>query len=351
MGYKLLHGPTFKSGSVEKKRKKTVETIYRLDSADDVDAFLATRKKQGGTVVFRRGIYSYYYSIDSISVDRRPPLRDGGLQIAETMTLSTLTRAKGPTPPWELSPYNYRDGASLVEESTAQFYPGVGDPIFPNGVNDGVARDFVNTAGVMLEGSATRSLFSFSFSYNLPAEVEASRFWRAVGKVNASTITVCGMTFGPRELKIEKLDRTFCTTDDEVTDVNGTVTKIVWKYWRVDAEFLADPRTFDQRFLNVGTHVNVDGALYRIWRWTDPATLAPRFGTYYQYLGSGATDGEALSENVALSIDGTGVSPLDATGRQVMTHRIGSPFQPASFSGLRLPKTGAAEWEIVDEEE
>lgn len=58
MGYKLLHGPTFKSGSVEKKRKKTVETIYRLDSADDVDAFLATRKKQGGTVVFRRGIYS-----------------------------------------------------------------------------------------------------------------------------------------------------------------------------------------------------------------------------------------------------------------------------------------------------
>lgn len=343
MGYTLVR-EKFLSGSVDEKRSIVVESLYKLDSADDVDEFIHRRKKKGGVVVRRRGALWFYYSIDSLSYSRWEPEPGGALHIIETMTLTTYKRAERPVPPWELSPTNYREGGATLEESNAFFFPGAGDPIFPGGT-DGDARPFVNTAGVMLEGTATRNLLSFSFSYNVAATAfNRADAWRAKGKINASTVTVAGRTFAPRELKLEDLQATSCRSSTETVDANGAETKITWKFWKIDVSFLANPRTFDQKFLNVGAHILHDGALQRVWKWTSPTTFKPCFGTYYDYQQSGATDGEALTENVALNERGDGVSPLDATGRQVMTYRVGSVLQPADFRALNLPTTDPNTW-------
>lgn len=344
MGY-TLEREKFLSATVDGKRSIVVETVYRLDTAEDVDGFIHTRKKKGGVVVRRRGAVWFYYSIDSLSYNRWEPQPGGVLRIVETMTLTTYKRADKPIPPWELSPTNYRENGATLEESAAYFYPGAGDPIFPGGTG-GEARPFVNTAGVMLEGSITRNLFAFSFSYNVAAtSYNRAVMWRARGKVNASTVKVAGMTFGPRELKIENLSASSCRTSTETVNVDGSTSKITWKYWKIDVSFLANPRTFDQQFLNVGTHISRGGALHRVWKWTSPTALKPCFGTYYDYQQSGATDGEALTENVALNDAGDGVSPLDETGRQVMTYRVGSVLQPADFGALELPTSDPNTWE------
>lgn len=339
----------FSSATVDDKRALVVETLYLLDSANDVDEFVHTRKKKGGVVVRRHGSRWYYYSIDSLSYSRWEPEPGGVLHIVETMTLTTYKRADKPVPPWELSPTNYQQSGATLDESTAFFYPGAGDPIFPGGTG-GESRPFVNTAGVMLEGVATRNLLSFSFSYNLANSEFRADAWRAKGKINASKITVAGRTFAPRELKLEDVKATPCRTSTETLDANGAVTEITWKFWKIDVSFLANPRTFDQQFLNVGTHISRGGALHRVWKWTNPTTLTPTFGTYYDYQSSGATDGEALSENVALNETGDGVSPLDATGRQIMTYRVGSVLQPADFSALKLPTSNPSSWDDENDE-
>lgn len=342
MGWKLLRRLE-KGGRADENYEKDVDEIYELDSADDFNAFLVTRKRKGGTVVERRAGIAYYFSVAAITIERRPPMANGRVQVVVRMTLALLKESAALIAPWELAPYNFRASAALVEETTTRFYPGVGDLVFPKG--SFAPCPFVNTAGVTMRGKTSYSTVRLAFSYNVRADSFDSRLvWAPLGKINLFATTVCGMTFPPRTLRLETLSAVFSSERVETTDADGNPTAIYWKFFRLDVAFSANPRSFDQLYANVGTSVNIDGALHRLWRWTNPATNAPVVGTRREYLISGASDGERLTENVALLADGRGAAPIQ-------TYRVGSPFEPVDFAGLELPAAPPEQWNVVDPDE
>ncbi len=339
MGWRLLRRIE-KGGRADENYEKDVDEIYELDSADDFNAFLVTRKKKGGAVVERRGGLTFYFTVESIEIKRRPPMANGRVQVLASMTLALLKQSETLIAPWELAPYDFQASAALVEETTTRFYPGVGDLVYPKGRFTPSA--FVNTAGTALRGKTTYSIAKFAFSYNAPADSFDSRFvWAPLGKINLFSTTVCGITFPPRSLRLESLNATLDSEKVETFDEQGERTTVLWKFFRIDVTFAANPRSFDQLYANVGTCVNIDGVLCRLWRWTDPNSNRSVVGTYYEYLVSGANDGERLTENAPLRADGRGVSPVDA-------YRVGSPYEPVDFSELRLPTAPPSRWNIAD---
>ena len=258
------------------------------------------------------------------------------MQVVATLAMSLLKRSETIVAPWELAPYNFRASSAQLETSATKFYPGVGDLLWENGTY--VAKPLVNTAGVAIPGKSTIPLAKFSFSHNVPIDSFDSRLiWAPLGKINLYKTTVCGMVFPPRTLRLESLAATLCSESVETTDPNGNSISYRWRFYRVDVALLTNSRTFDQLYDNAGTQVRVNGALCRIWTWTNPRTGDRTCGTYDQYLASGARDGERANSPLPLMPNGQSVAP-------VWTRRVGSPFEPVDFAELGLPSEPPVQW-------
>lgn len=339
MSWKLLHRQDKRARAAETYSKE-IEEVYELESADDLDAFMCSFKKKGATLVeVRRGV-AFYFTVDSVELERRPPMPNGRFQVVATIAVSVLKRSKELVAPWELAPYRFRVVTALTESSTTQFYPGVGDLWFPHGAF--TAQPLVNTAGVALGGKTTYATTKIAFSYNVAADAFDPRtIWAPVGKINLTTTTVCGMTFPPRTLRLEAWNAEYCTESVETYAPDGAQITTYWKFYRVDAVLTCDPRSYDRLYANVGAHININGALHRIWRWTDPVKGTPDYGSYASYLATGATDGEQLSANVPLMKEGSAVAPIP-------TYRVGSPYEPVDFAKLGLPVEPPTVWNAID---
>lgn len=339
MGWRLLYRIE-KRGRANENYEKEVDEVYELDSADDFNAFLVSFKRKGGTVVERRAGLAFYFAVDSVDVERRPPTANGRVQAVATVRLSLLKESRELIAPWELAPFRFRVTSALFEETSTRFYPGVGDLVYPRGSY--APRPLVNTAGGFLSAKTTYALAKITFSYNVPADAFDPRLvWAPLGKINLNTTVVCGMTFPPRTLRLDALNAEFGSERAETNDENGNPTAVYWKFYRVDVALTANPRSYDQLYANVGAHIGVGGTPCRVWRWTDRTDGTARFGSYREYLASGALDGEQLSANVPLLPDGTGVSP-------VPTYRVGSPFEPVDFAALALPAEPPSRWNVAD---
>ena len=339
MGWKMLYRID-KGGRAADNMQKEVDEVYELESANDFNAFLASLKRKGGTVIERRNGLAFYFTVEAIDVERRAPMPNGRVQVVATLTLALLKQSKNSIPPWKLAPYRFRTSSALVEETTQRFYPGVGDLVCPHGSYD--PKPFVNTAGSRMTGKTTCSVAKISFSYNVPASAfDPKLVWAPIGKINLRTVVVCGMKFPPRVLRLESLRAEFCTESEETTDSNGNKTTTYWNFYRVDVTLTADPHSYDRLYANVGTRVYKNGALQKLWSWTDRKSGKAASGTYAEALASGASDIEPISENVPLLPNGSGVSPIP-------TYRVGSPFEPVDFSALGLPTDPPEHWNVVD---
>ena len=335
MGWRLLRRME-KRGRANENYEKVVDEVYELDSADDFNAFLLAFKKKGGITVERRGIFAYYFTVESVEIERRPPMATGKVQAVTTITLSLLKSSEGLIPPWELAPYSFRVSTRSIEETTTRFYPGVGDITYGRGLSTAVP--LTNTAGSPLHGRSSRALALVEFSYNAPLSSFDSRlFWAAHGKINRLTTTICGMTFPPRTIRLESFGASYATETVETTDAAGANGSTTWRYYKIDVGLLANPRSYDQLFANVGTRLYRNGFLAQIWRWTVGGVA--RYGTYGEYRESGAKDGEPVGENVSLDFSGSAVSPIP-------TYRVGTPFEPVDFSSLGLPSEAPSQWRV-----
>ena len=333
MGWTMLRRLE-KRGRVGENYEKEVDEVYELDSAEDFDAFLVSFKRRGALLIERRGALAFYFTVEGIEIARRPPTASGRVQVVATLTLSLLKQTSELTPPWSLAPYAFRLSTRSTEETTSRFYPGANDLLFPRGSFS--PAPLCNTAGTRISARTTRGLTLIEFSYNVPVSGFDSRlFWAAQGKINLSTVVVCGMTFPPRTIRLESFNARYGTETAETTDAGGQSSTITWKYYRIDVGLLANPRSYDQLYANSGTHLRRGATLARIWRWTVAETA--RYGTYQEYQASGARDGEPLAES----------APLDGTGTQVApiaTWRVGSPYEPVEFAALGLPTEGPSQW-------
>ncbi|MDO5310101.1 MAG: hypothetical protein Q4G03_11510, partial [Planctomycetia bacterium] len=315
MGWKLLY-QIEKSARATDNYQKTVEEIYELDSAEDFDPFLISFKKKGGVLIERRRGLAFYFTVENVEMTRRPPSPAGKLQVVATVTLSLLKQSEEELAPWNLPPYDFRIRTSGRDETVRRFYPGQGDILFPHGAFE--PQPLMNTAGVLLKCKTTMGLSTVEFSYNTALDAFDPRLvWAAQGKINLYAVTICGLTFPPRTVKIEAFNAQYCHDESTTTDQLGNQTTTAWKYYRVDVKLQANPRSYDQLFANAGVHVYRNGTLARIWRWSDDSQKNVYYGSYQEYLASGARNGEAITENVF----------LDATGRRVSIdpkYRIGS---------------------------
>ncbi len=333
MGWTMLRRIE-KRGRVGENYEKEVDEIYELDSAEDFDAFLVSFKRRGALLIERRSALAFYFTVEGIELTRRPPTASGRVQVVATLTLSLLKQTSELTPPWALAPYAFRLSTRSTEETTSRFYPGVNDLLYPHGSFS--PAPLCNTAGTRIPARTTRGLTLIEFSYNVPVSGFDSRlFWAAQGKINLSTIVVCGMTFPPRTIRLESFNACYGTETAEATDAGGQPSTVTWKYYRVDVGLLANPRSYDQLYANSGTHVRRGATLARIWRWTVGGTA--RYGTYQEYQASGARDGEPISESAPLDGTGTQVAPIS-------TWRVGSPYEPVDFTALGLPTEGPSQW-------
>lgn len=336
MGWKLLYRWD-RSARVVDVHEKEIEEVYELDSELDFDAFLVSFKRKGGVVVeYRQGI-AFYFTIERVELRRRPPMASGKLQVEASITLSVLRRSNRLIPPWELAPFRFKVATASAETTTSQFFPGVGDLLHPQGSFQ--PRPFVNTAFVPLRGKTTYANIKIAFSYNAPLDAFDPRMiWAPIGKINLRTTTICGMKFPPRTVRLEAFGAEYATESVETRDDDGNIVVTTWKFYRVDVALVVNPRSYDQLFANVGSHVNINGTLYRIWRWTNPQTQKACYGTYAEYLASGAIDGETVSTPLPLTANGQAVSPI-------YTFRVGSPFEPVDFAALRLPSEPPVAWD------
>ena len=335
MGWRLLRRIERRARVTDNYEKET-EEVYELDSAEDFNAFLVAFKRRGGVVVERRGGLVFYFTIESIAIERRPPMASGKLQATATLTMALTTRGPTLVAPWELPPTAYRVSTTTLEEPASRFYPGVGDLLFPNGSAD--AQPLTNTAGTKLAARSTRALSLLEFSYNAPVSTfDAQRFWSAQGKINRATTTICGTVFPPRSVRLESFAATYSTETVETVDANGATTATTWKFYKIDVAILANPRSFDQLFSNVGSRVNRNGVLAQIWRWTNPATGANLYGTRAEALAANARDAEPVAENLPLDATGAAVAPIQ-------THRVGSLCEPIDFDALGLPEAPPSQW-------
>lgn len=356
MGYRLLH-TIVKSASAAENYTKEFSEIWELDSIADFNPFMFTRKRKNSFVAEWSGGTLAYFIVESNSLTKRQPMPGGKLQVECSIRLRHLEDMDELKAPWQLPPYNFRISSALNEESASQFYPGNDDIWLPESDE---ATDFVNTAGVMLEGTATYSTSQITFSYAISAVTFSfiqNWFWSLSGKINADRVTICGMTFPPRTIKIESMNAEYNeielpgTTYRQTQTVNGstvvntvTIEPVNYHYYRVDVTLNANPRTWNQYFLNVGTHVNRNGVIARLWSWEDATTSAMTFGTYGDYRAAEGENGQSVSEPVALNASGTNASPIGANGRQIMTYRHGSLFEPISFQALAFPSAPPKKW-------
>ncbi|MBQ9370650.1 MAG: hypothetical protein IJU03_00490 [Thermoguttaceae bacterium] len=335
MGWRLLHR-TVKRGRVSENYEKEYDETYELDAASDFDAFLVSFKKRGGLVVERRNGLTFYFKIDSIAVERRPPTSSGKLQVVATISVSLLKTSETTIAPWELPPYDFRVSARSLEETTTRFYPGVGDLIYGGGSSN--PQPLVNTAGARLRARSMRALALVEFAFNASATgFDPSVYWSAQGKINESTTTVCGLTFPPRTIRFDSFNAEYSTESVETIDAGGETTTTTWRFYRIECALLANPRSYDQLFANVGARVLRNGALAQIWRWTDSS--GARYGTYQECRNSNASDGEPVADPVSLDFSGAQVSPI-------ATYRVGSPYEPIDFSALALPSAAPELWRV-----
>ena len=131
MGWRLLRRIERRARVTDNYEKET-EEVYELDSAEDFNAFLVAFKRRGGVVVERRGGLVFYFTIESIAIERRPPMASGKLQATATLTMALTTRGPTLVAPWELPPTAYRVSTTTLEEPASRFYPGVGRRPAPN---------------------------------------------------------------------------------------------------------------------------------------------------------------------------------------------------------------------------
>ena len=131
MGWRLLYRIE-KRGRANENYEKEVDEVYELDSADDFNAFLVSFKRKGGTVVERRAGLAFYFTVDSVDVERRPPTANGRVQAVATVRLSLLKESRELIAPWELAPFRFR--VSSVRAAPARQYggriPGREDDLF-----------------------------------------------------------------------------------------------------------------------------------------------------------------------------------------------------------------------------
>lgn len=259
------------------------------------------------------------------------PLSGGRIQFTLTYNLSRPTKedeANAEKPPWNY-PVNDLSIDAVTEDISAEYY-------YPK--NSLVPERFVNTAGVMLEAAGKVGMLQISFSYNV-LEYDPNTAWRLISTVNAFPVKVVGYNFLQRELLLEKITakevKTYSTNEE------GTET-LKWSYWNVSVQFLANPRTWDKKYLNVGTHLlNASGTgLEQIWRWNNESCAV--YGSYSNYrsavLGGLAYDGEAVSEPMFLSSNGKVINGF-YDGKQIPSYIEGSLFYPADWSALDIPKS------------
>lgn len=358
MAWRCLHS-ILKDAAANDTYEQTWLEVYELDSIDDFNDFLFACKKKNTMVAEKKGNRYVYFIVDSNNITKRQPMPGGRVQVELTIKLRYFRSLEELLAPWELPAFNFRMSGGLVEESASKFYPG-DDDLWYEEDDSPEGKNFVNTAGVMLEGTATYSTTQISFSYAVAVDTFLRMqdwFWALMGKINCDTPIICGMRFPKRTLKIDSLNAEYCEvqkpglmpTRIQQRGANvyiyTTVVDTLYKYYRIDATFSANPRTWNQYFLNVGTHVKKDGMVQRLWYWYDQETQEPRWGTYKEYRASGADNGEAVTEPVALNANGDGAeSELDEEGRQVMTYRHGSLYEPIPFGDLAFPEALPMKW-------
>ena len=334
--------PKILSASVDLNRKIVVEYYYTLDSIDELAPLVVSCKRRGQGIIFGYGNVYYYGTVDGISIQNKGVEADGTIHVSLSMTVIVGDTSPTLVDPCAqpAKPYNFKMGSVSLDETPDEFYPCEGDIIEPNGANSPLP--FINTAGVFLEATRTRGLVQISFSYNVPMiSFNINTCWQWIGKTNSSMITVAGITFGPRTLKIENL--TFEYTRDELKD--RFENPVVWQYYRCDVVLTADPQSFNRRYLNVGTSIIRDKALNQLYSWHNTSNGKREFGTYHEYPGGTGAEGlDAVTEPMFLTESGTGISPTDSTGRQIKTHRYGCMLIPANFALLGLPSLPPLMW-------
>lgn len=356
MAYRLLHTIVKSAVAAENYTKEYIE-VWELDSIADFNPFFFSRKRKNSFVAEWSGGTLAYFIVESNTMTKRQPMAGGKLQVECLIRLRHFEDMDEVKAPWQLPAYNFHISSATNEESVSQFYPG-NDDIWMEQSEE--PTDFVNTAGVMLEGMATFATSQIVFSYAISAvtfSMIQNWFWSLQGKINYDRVTICGMTFPERTIKIEAMNAEYSEVEmpgttiqrTEVVDGNTIVHEVTieptnYHYYRVDVTLNANPRTWNQYFMNVGTHVNRNGVIARLWSWEDQTTGALTFGTFGDYIASEGKNGQALSEPVALNANGTNASPLGANGRQIMTYRHGSLFEPISFQNLAFPSDPPKKW-------
>ncbi|MDO5579650.1 MAG: hypothetical protein Q4G69_00810 [Planctomycetia bacterium] len=322
VNYELL-GKKILGGAVEKDGAKICrfEETYRLQNTDDMFTFIRYLPLPGSIVN-----YNPIWRLQSCDVKRlSKPRGDGKTDLTVeyrcTSMLDFDTDLDGQpltedTPPWKYRVSNFQISSATQKEDAKYFWP------------DGIdaARDFTNTAGVPFEGTITRGLSKIAFTYNLQS-IDVNASWMYVYKTNISEVSITGMIFPPRTVLLHNIEM---KRKKDYTK-NGTLR---WQYFQVNIQLLADPESFNRDIPNLGTHILTAGGLRRLWSWDDGNS----FGTYSQYLTSGAKDGEEVSEVLYLNSSGTGISPFNSGGIQSPVNLRGCMYEPVDFQILGLPQ-------------
>lgn len=331
-------GRKFIGGGIDEEGNRSLrfEEYFKLDDARNLPTFLAFLSPPG-KVIHRFPCFR----IKSTQVERiTQPTPDGSVTITISAQCETrkdiqeLDTNDEPvtenTPPWMWRLENYRVNSVTQNENIVSYWGAgnIGQPT--NGYRIPQFKDvqypYTNTAGTPMEGETTRAITQISFDYNVQY-IDRNVTWMFPQKINASPVRIAAMNFPERTVLIQDITLNYIIERNPDTSIR-------WEYFKVSVTLLADPKTYNRDFLNLGTNVYSHGGVVRLWTWG-----AGRYtGIRDAYASSGYTDGEEITEPVFLAPDGTSASALVEHNKQIPIYLTGSVYELVDLQLLGLPE-------------
>lgn len=254
------------------------------------------------------------------------------------------------TPPWTWPVSNYKVASMQLEQSLDDIYDYSKLP-----EAEGYKVPLLSSAGTEIIASTNRSMSIVSFSYNLQTFNEANIFAYA-GCANYFPVRIASINYPAATIMLQEASAEPRVIAEDGNEENPTGIK--WRFYRINVQFLVDPKTFERKYQNRSTFFIPRGSTEtqngpaQIWTCTGASGSSEvrYFGTLSQIekicneateerhkrSGQAVTEPMYLAENGAINNWDSGTLQLTAV-RQTPTYITGIPHPGSDFAGLQLP--------------
>lgn len=333
MAIEQLH-EQWDNGNTNESRELELKRVFRCSSQEEYIKYIQTAPLKDHVLQID-GMLPFW--VNGVDISRLLSQPDGKFMFEAVFKLTTMNPSDvqyASLPPWCYPVQDLQFSGEAKEISVTTYYPHGEDIPFP----------LINTAGVPLEASGVKGMTKMSFTWN-SLYYNPSLTWITQSKINKTSCMICDILFEPRTLLCNNYQ------GSEIIEYTPEG-NVKWVYYKKSIDLTINPDTWNEKYLNVGTHAinSRTNFLEELWRVVTEDSIAYMYHSdYIEYNreNGGYGNGEPLSTPMFLDITGNTISPFvkvdlpngGSTYKQEEVYMYGTPFEPIDFNCIYLPAT------------